>query len=117
MYVPASVPTSITTPCMYINVMSTPFAIHKKDIKVDDPDARPNKEDLRPGGDPLKSYKDVLIVSLSSDGFPSQSFTSTRLKHLNLWCHILNKYIHMCGFMYVLTIVCFVRGTSFRGIQ
>lgn len=60
-----SSPTSpATTPCMYLNALSTPYAIHKKDIKVDDPEARPNKDNIRPGGDSLKAYKDVLTVSI-----------------------------------------------------
>ncbi|WAQ93604.1 SSPO-like protein [Mya arenaria] len=54
-----------TTPCMYINAMSTPGAVHKKDIKVDDPEARPNKDDVRPGGDPLRAYKDVLEITVT----------------------------------------------------
>ncbi|KAH3783083.1 hypothetical protein DPMN_161011 [Dreissena polymorpha] len=43
--------------------MATPGAIQSQDISVDDPEVEASKENIRPGREPLKSYKNTLAVS------------------------------------------------------
>lgn len=44
---------------MFINAVD---AVNKRDISLDDPLAKPSRENLKPAGDPLTSYNDVLTV-------------------------------------------------------
>ncbi|XP_052224799.1 SCO-spondin-like [Dreissena polymorpha] len=58
--------TPITPPsCVYIEAMATPGAIQSQDISVDDPEVEASKENIRPGREPLKSYKNTLAITVT----------------------------------------------------